>query len=91
MPIDVVLFNMVESGLARWARPLQMLPGAIRHPPHNLKDSDTESPMNQYLLRNVRGRKHWKANELIRLYRKSRWARLLLTGEAQNIKVPYRG
>ena len=33
MPIDYLLFSLLDSPIARQARPLQMVPGPVRHPP----------------------------------------------------------
>lgn len=89
VPIDHMLFNMVDSAIARAARPLQLMPAAIRHRPYQLVGSDTASTANS-LLKNVLGRKPWKENEAVRLYRKASWARAVLTGSAQFLQVPYR-
>lgn len=89
VPIDHLLFNMIDSAIARRARPLQMMPAAIRHLPFEFVGSDTAAEMNRN-LKNVVGRKPWKANELVRLYRKSRWAWSALIGRAQFVPVPYR-
>lgn len=90
VPIDHMLFNMVDSEIARLARPLQMVPAAVRHRPFDLVGSDTADIRNRD-LKNLFGRKPWKANELVRLYRKAGWAWLMLAGEARNMTVPYRG
>ena len=73
VPIDHMLFNMVDSAIARTARPLQMMPAAIRHRPYELVGSDTGSAENR-LLKSVLGRKPWKTTEVVRLYRKASWA-----------------
>ena len=44
VPIDHLLFDMVDSAVARCARPLQMTPAPIRHRPHALVGSDTTEP-----------------------------------------------
>ncbi len=89
VPIDHMLFNMVDSEIARRARPLQMVPAAIRHCPYELVGSDTGSAENQK-LKNILGRKPWKANEAVRLYRKARWAWAVLSGRARFVQVPYK-
>ncbi|MDD9999011.1 MAG: glycosyltransferase family 25 protein [bacterium] len=89
VPIDHMLFNMVDSTIARTARPLQMMPAAIRHRPYELVGSDTGSAQNR-LLKNALGRKPWKENEVVRLYRKTSWAWAVLTGGARFLRVPYK-
>ncbi len=89
VPIDHMLFNMVDSEIARRVRPLQMMPAAIRHRPHELVGSDTARAENRK-LKNLLGRKPWKANEAVRLYRKASWVGAVLFGSARFVQVPYK-
>ena len=87
-PIDHLLFDMVDLPVARRARPLQMTPAPIRHRPHALVGSDTQSPRDQE-LKNWLGRKPWKANKTVRVRHKVRWVWPLLTERARNVCVTY--
>jgi len=88
IPIDYLLFNMVDSTIARKTKPLQLVPGVIRHRSYNIVGSDIRSGKK---LKSLFGRSLWKANEFRRLRYKSKWAWALSTGRACNMRVPYGG
>lgn len=82
MPIDHLLFNLSNSALARRARPLQMVPGAIRHHPYETVGSDTGSSR-------IGGRKLWKEKIAVRAWHKSVWLGAVVTGRAKLERVGY--
>ena len=87
LPIDALLFNLMDLALARQFRPLQMVPGAIGHLPYDHATCDTASPINR-TLRNALSKKHWKAGAAIRAYRRSRLAGALAIGKARFSPIP---
>lgn len=81
LPVDTLLFHLIDSPLARRAKPLQMVPGAIRLSPL-AADSETGTAR-------VGGKRRWKPNRF------DRWGRHMLvlwaaaTGRAWRARVPY--
>ena len=86
MPIDHLLFHVVNSQVARHARPLQAVPGAVKHRPFEQAGSDIRTSGWVKSPRTV-----WKPNHFVRLNHVllRRWA--LMTGRAQYIHVPFEG
>ena len=84
MPIDHLLFHVVNSQLARRARPLQLVPGAIRVRPFEQVGSDilvsgwVKSP-----------RPVWKPSHFVRLNHMLLRVWSLVTGRAQRVHVPF--
>lgn len=107
MPIDQLLFAprgsaLKDSPLARHAQPLQMTPGAVRHPPYSKrKDSEVRAAgRHAYMdapwpLKGRRWsllrRRPYKKNLLGRLAERRAMARLVKAGHAQRIHVPFEG
>ena len=86
MPIDHLLFHVVNSQIARRGRPLQVVPGAVQHRPFEEVGSDINTSGRVKSSRPV-----WKPNHFVRLNRMllRRWA--LMTGRAQRVHVPFEG
>ena len=86
MPIDQLLFHVVNSQIARRARPLQVVPGAVQHRPLEQVGSDIRTSGWVKSPRPV-----WKPSHLVRLnYMLLRgWA--CMTGRAQRIHVSFEG
>ena len=84
MPIDQLLFHMVNSQIARRARPLQVVPGAVRHPPFEQLGSDiVTSGWVKLPRRGVKPSQFVRLNYLLL----RSWA--MMTGRAQRVHVPF--
>ena len=83
MPIDHLLFDLGNSPLANSLRPLQMMPGAIRHLPYEMFGSETGESR-------VGGRKLWKSSRATRLSLKLPWLWAAARGKAESVAVGYR-
>ena len=84
LPIDHLLFDLRFSRLARSLRPLQMVPGLVRHRPDMTMGSDTGPTR-------VNGCNPWKPSPFIRAWQ---WAPRVLkiaTGKAERVRVGYAG
>lgn len=85
MPIDQLLFHVVNSQIAQRARPLQVVPGAVQHRPLEQVGSDictsgwVKSP-----------RPVWKPRHFIRLNHMLLRGWASMTGRAQRIHVSYK-
>ena len=82
LPIDHLLFNLSNSALARNARPLQMVPGIVRHPCRTLFGSDLGTSR-------IGGRKLWKKKRMVRARYKLGWLWAVVTGRARPSDVGY--
>ena len=82
LPIDHLLFNLSNSVLARRARPLQLVPGAIRHRPREQFGSDMGTSR-------IRGRKLWKKSRTSRAFHKLKWLSAVMAGRAKLREVRY--
>lgn len=81
IPIDHLLFNLTNSALARRIRPLQAVPGAVRHLPFELVGSDTGATK-------IDGKKHWKPSQASRVLPKMNWGLKALTRQARRHPIP---
>lgn len=83
VPIDTLLFHLIDSPLARRVRPLQVVPCAIRPRPHEQVGSFTGAGR-------VRGKQRWKPNKVIRWGRNFGVLGSVVTGNAWRMNVDYR-
>ena len=84
MPLDHLLFHLVNSRLAQSLRPLQVVPGLVHHPPGFPFGSETGSPY-------VNGRNLWRPPWMIRAWRRLPVAWEIFRGRAERVKISYRG
>ena len=82
VPIDTLLFHLIDSPLARDARPLQAVPCAIRPRPLEQVGSFTGTGR-------VRGKHRWKPHRVIRWGRQLPVLWAAMTGQAWRADVPY--
>ena len=82
MPMDHLLFDIVNSPLAYSLRPMQMVPGAIRQQ-HDLFGSETGESR-------VGGSHHWKAGLAVKSVRKLPLLWAMARGQAEKLAVGYR-
>ena len=82
LPIDHMLFNLVNSAFARRVRPLQTVPAAVRHLPYDIVGSYTGSSR-------VNGKKRWKPSRLSRVRYKAKWIWKRLAGKVRRVPVPF--
>ncbi len=86
MPIDHLLFHVANSKIARRARPLQVVPGAVQHRPFEQVGSDIETRGWVKSPRPV-----WKPSHFVRLNRTLLRSWAMMTGRAQRVHVPFEG
>ena len=84
VPIDTLLFHLIDSPLARRARPVQAVPGVIRHRPLEQVGSHTGTSR-------VAGQQRWKPPKLVRWGRHVPVLWAAATGQAWRASVPYQG
>ena len=84
MPIDQMLFNMVDSPLGRVIKPLQMLPAPIRHRPQHEVGSFTGSV--SYF-----GDRVWKNSRIHRLKNKFNLYIQVMANKAIRVNVLFKG
>ena len=84
LPIDHMLFNLMNSAFARRVRPLQTMPAAVRHLPYDIVGSYTGSSR-------VDGKKRWKPGRLSRARYKAAWLWQRLAGKVRRLRVPFDG
>ncbi|MDE0201189.1 MAG: glycosyltransferase family 25 protein [Rhodospirillaceae bacterium] len=86
MPIDHLLFHVVNSQLARRARPLQVVPGVVRARPFEQVGSDIQTSGWVKSPRSV-----WKPGHFVRLNHLLLRVWALVTGRVQRVHVPFKG
>ena len=86
MPIDQLLFHVVNSQIARRARPLQVVPGAIQHRPLEQVGSDIRTSGWVKSPRPV-----WKPSHFVRLNHMLLRGWVSMTGRARRIHVSFEG
>lgn len=87
MPIDRLLFHVVNLHIARHARPLRVVPGTVQHRPFERVGSDIHIRTNGWVKS---PRPVWKPNRIVFLNRMLLIAWALMTG-GHRTHVPFEG